>query len=257
MLQKRLAPCFQSDSPSPAQEQDADFSLRRQRTPSMASLMSMSDYDDGYSRHSTNWAADVFGTEDELATSTSRRPSIAPASADPASFWTESSSWTLPSPSTPIPSNSPLALSNVTESERAMPQETQKSRFNKSPTTAVQHTNQRQKHGDGARHNYNGSLSILPHNSFTKNSSSACTSNKVVWNCQWKDCSGSFTTRYNLQRHEKTVHRACDPTQSPPKYDCPDAECERKGYNGFSRRDNMIQHQKMVHMLPLQGSRVD
>ncbi|KAI5808261.1 hypothetical protein DFH27DRAFT_303185 [Peziza echinospora] len=260
MLQRRLAPGFQSDSPSHLQELVPEFIVRRQRTPSMASLVSASDYDDGYRRHSTNWAAaDAFSTEDDLASSTSRRPSIAPASADPASFWTESSSWALTSnsPSTPIPSNSPLAFSYITESERAIAQQTPKPKINKSPATAVQRINQRQKHCDGARHSHSGTLNILPHNSFTKNSPSACASNKVVWNCQWRDCQGSFTTRYNLQRHEKTVHRACDPTQSPPKYDCPEEECERKGYNGFSRRDNMIQHQKMVHMLPLQGSRVD
>ncbi|PUU82560.1 hypothetical protein B9Z19DRAFT_967448, partial [Tuber borchii] len=58
--------------------------------------------------------------------------------------------------------------------------------------------------------------------------------------CLKPDCSKIFTHLHKLQRHYRDAH-------GKPQYDCPFPSCTRKGTKGFSRRDNMRQHHRLVH----------
>jgi len=84
------------------------------------------------------------------------------------------------------------------------------------------------------------------------------------------ECGKPFSTKNNCQRHRRSIH---EPHSSSPfieklptstqgnrrsanlipvlwkkqKLDCPHATCKRKGENGISRHDNLIQHRRSVH----------
>ncbi|KAG0635144.1 hypothetical protein HOY80DRAFT_1058001 [Tuber brumale] len=66
--------------------------------------------------------------------------------------------------------------------------------------------------------------------------------------CLKPDCSKIFSHLHKLQRHYRDAH-------GKPQYDCPFPSCARKGTKGFSRRDNMRQHHKLVHNKPLDSSK--
>jgi len=53
----------------------------------------------------------------------------------------------------------------------------------------------------------------------------------------------SFARKSDLNRHLATQHYSCEKKLSQ----CPWPACERKGTNGFLRRDKMLQHQDKVH----------
>ncbi|KAG0125024.1 hypothetical protein HOY82DRAFT_633034 [Tuber indicum] len=65
--------------------------------------------------------------------------------------------------------------------------------------------------------------------------------------CLKPDCSKIFSHLHKLQRHYRDAH-------GKPQYDCPFPSCARKGTKGFSRRDNMRQHHRLVHNKPLDPS---
>jgi len=46
---------------------------------------------------------------------------------------------------------------------------------------------------------------------------------------------------------EKDEAREAIPLLDKALYECPHSDCPRKGENGFLRKDNMIQHQRLVH----------
>lgn len=85
-------------------------------------------------------------------------------------------------------------------------------------------------------------------------------------------CGRGYKTKHNLQRHRRNAshgpstptHRFLNFQNSVPAighpsplqveivsdrlmYDCPHPECHRKGDRGFPRKDNMVQHQRLVH----------
>ncbi|RPA92599.1 hypothetical protein L873DRAFT_156979 [Choiromyces venosus 120613-1] len=66
--------------------------------------------------------------------------------------------------------------------------------------------------------------------------------------CLKPDCSKIFSHLHKLQRHYRDAH-------GKPQYDCPFPSCTRKGAKGFSRRDNMRQHHRLVHNKPLGPSK--
>ncbi|KAF8426220.1 hypothetical protein EV426DRAFT_704157 [Tirmania nivea] len=85
-------------------------------------------------------------------------------------------------------------------------------------------------------------------------------------------CWKKYKTKNNLQRHRRdALHGPATPSplfsnaspgvfdssghsspiiplfQDRKLYECPHPDCPRKGENGFPRKDNMIQHQRLVH----------
>ena len=61
------------------------------------------------------------------------------------------------------------------------------------------------------------------------------------YHCQHPGCNKSVTRHCDLNRHMRT-HRA-----GVKEFDCPDAGCNRKGVNGFPRKDKMLDHFNAVH----------
>jgi hypothetical protein len=57
----------------------------------------------------------------------------------------------------------------------------------------------------------------------------------------WEGCTykGGFKRRYDLRRHERTLHT------SPKKYVCPEPECE--GKRAFNRKDGLQNHIRRYH----------
>ncbi|KAL4928936.1 C2H2-type zinc finger protein [Aspergillus undulatus] len=55
-----------------------------------------------------------------------------------------------------------------------------------------------------------------------------------------KDCGKSFTRAADLKRHQRSVHY-------PVFNDCPVPDCQRKGKNGFPRRDHLVEHIRSYH----------
>ncbi|KAI5808264.1 hypothetical protein DFH27DRAFT_607984 [Peziza echinospora] len=89
------------------------------------------------------------------------------------------------------------------------------------------------------------------------------------------DCGKKYQTKNNLQRHRRSAAHSPlastllafrSPSDSPQMnpmiaiidpsikvlHDCPHPDCLRKGDQGFVRKDNMIQHQRLVH-----GTKID
>ncbi|KAF8540532.1 hypothetical protein BDD12DRAFT_804434 [Trichophaea hybrida] len=59
---------------------------------------------------------------------------------------------------------------------------------------------------------------------------------------QCKECGKNFKA---LRRHIQDVHR------KKPLIDCPKKDCPRKGSNGFGRVDNLRDHLRRVHEIPI------
>ncbi|OXV07268.1 hypothetical protein Egran_04962 [Elaphomyces granulatus] len=57
-------------------------------------------------------------------------------------------------------------------------------------------------------------------------------------------CQKGFTRPADLKRHQSTVH-------APVFTDCPQDDCTRKGRNGFTRKDHLIEHARQFHRLPI------
>jgi len=66
--------------------------------------------------------------------------------------------------------------------------------------------------------------------------------------CDIRPCNHlkGFTRKADLKRHLVTQHSHLYPSKAK-WFHCPWLDCERKGTNGFSRRDKMLQHQNRVH----------
>lgn len=61
--------------------------------------------------------------------------------------------------------------------------------------------------------------------------------------CTFPECKAIFKKARQFDRHYRTVHiRAAD-----QKLDCTIEGCRRTGEEGFSRKDNLIQHMRSVH----------
>ncbi|RPB08400.1 hypothetical protein P167DRAFT_356932 [Morchella conica CCBAS932] len=61
--------------------------------------------------------------------------------------------------------------------------------------------------------------------------------------CAFPECKATFKKARQFDRHYRTVHiRAID-----QKLDCTIEGCRRTGEEGFSRKDNLIQHMRSVH----------
>jgi len=58
-----------------------------------------------------------------------------------------------------------------------------------------------------------------------------------------EECQHGFTRPADLKRHQSTVH-------APVFRDCPH-DCTRKGRNGFSRKDHLIEHIRQFHRVPI------
>lgn len=61
------------------------------------------------------------------------------------------------------------------------------------------------------------------------------------FHCQFPSCHKTFARPGDLERHTR-IHQA-----GPKEFDCPDAACERKGVNGFTRKDKMLDHWGRKH----------
>lgn len=59
----------------------------------------------------------------------------------------------------------------------------------------------------------------------------------------------SFSRKADVSRHHRSQHE-------PQYIDCPYARCSRKGDNGFTRNDHLIEHQRQYHAkdIPKRGS---
>ena len=60
--------------------------------------------------------------------------------------------------------------------------------------------------------------------------------------CSQNGCNVSVTRRCDLNRHMLTTHQT-----GLKAFDCPSPTCERKGVNGFPRRDKVRDHCRAVH----------
>ncbi|KAH0614324.1 uncharacterized protein H6S33_006210 [Morchella sextelata] len=66
---------------------------------------------------------------------------------------------------------------------------------------------------------------------------------KTQIECAFPECKAIFKKARQFDRHYRTVHiRAAD-----QKLDCTIEGCRRTGEEGFSRKDNLIQHMRSVH----------
>ena len=61
------------------------------------------------------------------------------------------------------------------------------------------------------------------------------------YSCSHLGCTTSVARHSDLTRHMRT-HQA-----GPKPFDCLDPGCNRKGVNGFGRRDKMMDHYNAVH----------
>ncbi|KAI5837850.1 hypothetical protein DFP73DRAFT_635876 [Morchella snyderi] len=68
--------------------------------------------------------------------------------------------------------------------------------------------------------------------------------------CLSNDCTHVFTTKNDFNRHCNTRHGLRESL-----LDCSFAGCNKVGENGFSRRDNMLQHLREVHGAEVQRTR--
>jgi hypothetical protein len=85
----------------------------------------------------------------------------------------------------------------------------------------------------------------LPHKcskAYTINPSGRMIYKKQI-ECAFPECKAIFKKARQFDRHYRTVHiRAAD-----QKLDCTIEGCRRTGEEGFSRKDNLIQHMRSVH----------
>lgn len=87
-------------------------------------------------------------------------------------------------------------------------------------------------------------LTLPPHPTNPPPSSNRKNQFVCLWHLDDTPClsKGKFIRKADLQRHYDTVHRSDQTT-----FDCPRPNCSRKGVNGFSRKDHMIEHLRMYH----------
>ncbi|KAN0075908.1 putative C2H2 finger domain protein [Elaphomyces granulatus] len=57
-------------------------------------------------------------------------------------------------------------------------------------------------------------------------------------------CRNGFTRPADLKRHQTIVHE-------PVFTDCPREDCTRKGRNGFTRKDHLVEHIRQFHRVPI------
>lgn len=69
-----------------------------------------------------------------------------------------------------------------------------------------------------------------------------------------KNCQSTFRNRNDFTRHYNTLHY-CKPG-AKRLIDCPVPGCQRVGENGFTRRDNLLQHRRGLHGEDIPKSRV-
>lgn len=62
--------------------------------------------------------------------------------------------------------------------------------------------------------------------------------------CLCETCGKSFTRVADVRRHQATVH-------FPKLSDCPSPRCPRKGKNGLTRRDHLIEHLRSYHHMQI------
>jgi hypothetical protein len=71
------------------------------------------------------------------------------------------------------------------------------------------------------------------------------------WKCPDPDCKKhmcGFSTRNDLDRHLKSVHKMVTPNTKTTMYRCPFGQC-KDIQKDWPRKDNFIQHLKRVHHL--------
>ena len=56
-------------------------------------------------------------------------------------------------------------------------------------------------------------------------------------------CTKSYSRRGDLERHAKSH------AQTPELYDCPMPRCQHTGWNGFLRKDKLVQHLRRMHAI--------
>lgn len=60
------------------------------------------------------------------------------------------------------------------------------------------------------------------------------------------NCSSTFKTRNDFNRHYNSVHLHVR-AGVKKLLDCTFPDCDRVGEDGFKRKDNMLQHRRLVH----------
>ncbi|KAK3054702.1 hypothetical protein LTR09_004431 [Extremus antarcticus] len=76
---------------------------------------------------------------------------------------------------------------------------------------------------------------------------------RSTWVCLQLPCSERriwFHRKADLDRHVRTYHEA----HITPKFDCGHPVCRRKGDQGFTRKDKMLEHEREVHGMRAEGS---
>lgn len=63
--------------------------------------------------------------------------------------------------------------------------------------------------------------------------------------CEWPGCNATFSRKADVNRHMTCTHQRIE------YIDCPIKNCARKGENGFTRKDHLLEHKRGYHCMDL------
>ncbi|KAH0553090.1 hypothetical protein GP486_006720 [Trichoglossum hirsutum] len=84
-----------------------------------------------------------------------------------------------------------------------------------------------------------------PQTIFVSSKDNTTGSSKVQYHCLM--CGATSIRKAGLERHYSTRHFPI------PEFDCPKLRCQRKGVDGFTRKDHLIEHLRRYHMAAAAG----